>query len=135
MTDVSDVNGSELHPWQAGLRFLVEMAALLCWGIAGWHLTDGTARWILVIVLPFAAALVWGTFRTPDDHSAGGASPVAVPGLVRLFIEFDVLLGAAILTALVWRPVAGVVLGAAVALHYATSPRRVRWLLDQRNRR
>jgi hypothetical protein len=129
---VSDDNGSRLAPWQAGFRFLLEMVAIVFWGIVGWQITDGAARWILVIVLPLAAAVVWGTFRAPDDHSANGESPVAVPGLVRVLIELGLLLGVAILTALVWRPTAGIVLGATVVFHYAATLRRVRWLLEQR---
>ncbi len=125
-------NGSELSPAQAGFRFLIEMAALVCWGIVGWQLTDSAARWVLVGVLPLVAAAIWGLFRAPDDHSAGGASPVPVPGLVRLLLELDVLLGAAIVTAIVWRPAVGVVLGVAVLVHYAMTMPRVRWLLAQR---
>ncbi len=125
-------NGSELTPVQAALRFLVEMAALACWGIVGWQLTNGVARWILVVVLPVAAVTIWGTFRTPDDHSAKGHAPIAVPGPIRLAIELCVLLGAAIAAGLVWRPAVAITLAAAVLLHLATTPRRIRWLLDQR---
>ena len=66
------------------------------------------------------------------DRSASGEAPVPVPGVVRLVIELDVLLGASILTAAVWRTGVGAALGAAVVLHYALTPRRVRWLLGRR---
>lgn len=128
MTETDD---SALGPAQAGFRFLIEVLAITSWAIVGWHLTDGPARLVLVVVLPLAAAVVWGTFRAPGDHSAGGA-PVAVPGPVRLVIELDVLLGAAVAVALVRRWTFGVALAVAVLAHYATTMRRVHWLLRQR---
>lgn len=123
---------SELPPAQAAFRFVIELVAIVCWGIVGWNVTEGSARWVLVVMLPTIAAIVWGTFRAPGDQSAGGGAPVPVPGVVRLFIELDVLLGAAALTAIVWRWTVGVVLGAAVVVHYATTGARVRWLLGRR---
>jgi hypothetical protein len=125
-------NGSELSPLQAGLRFLIEIAAIVCWGIVGWQVTDGVVRWLLVIALPLAAAIMWGTLRAPGDHSANGQAPIPVPGIVRLAIELDLLLGAAIVTAIVWRPWVGIVLGAVVVVHYLATLPRIRWLLDQR---
>ena len=94
---VSETSGSELPPVQAGFRFLLEVAALVGWGVVGWHAVGGITRWFLVIALPVAAAAVWGTFRAPGDRSANGGAPVAVRGTVRLVIEFVVLLGAAAL--------------------------------------
>lgn len=132
MRGVEQANPSELPATQAGFRFLIEIVALVCWGIVGWNVTDSGLRWLLVIALPLAAAFLWGTFRAPDDHSANGESPVPVPGLVRLLIELDVLLGAAFLTAFIWQPWLGIALGTAVIVHYATTFERVRWLLDQR---
>ena len=127
-----DDNGSALAPAHAAVRFLIEIAALVCWGVAGWHVTGGAMRWVLVVALPVVAAVLWGTFRAPGDHSADGGAPVAVPGTVRLLIELDVLLGAALVVALTWRPVVGMVLAAVVLTHYATTVPRVRWLLRQR---
>ena len=123
---------SELSPFHAGLRFFIEVAALACWGIAGWHLTGSPLRWLLAIGLPLAGATVWGTFRTPGDASANGGAPVPVSGVVRLAIEFDVLIGAAIAVAAFWRPWPGILLAVAVVAHYAMTVPRVRWLLAQR---
>jgi hypothetical protein len=123
---------SVLSPFQAGLRFAIELTALVCWGAIGWQLGSGATRWLTSIGLILAAAIVWGTFRAPDDHSANGDAPVPVPGIVRLLIELDLLLGAAIVSAVLWRPFVGIVLGVAVVAHYAATTRRVRWLLAQR---
>lgn len=132
----SEPNGSELSPAQGALRFAIELAALACWGIAGWQVTDSAVRWILTLALPLVAATLWAALRVPDDRSANGRAPVPVVGIVRLLIELDVLLGAAVVIAIVWRPgpghVLGVALGIAVTAHYAATHRRVRWLLDQR---
>jgi hypothetical protein len=126
---VQVTNTSELSPVHAGVRFLVELAALAAWGITGWHLADGPARWILAIALPVLGAVVWATFRVPGDASADGGAPVAVPGIVRLVIEIDLLFGGAVAVGLAWRAEAGLALGAAVLAHYVTTAHRVRWLL------
>lgn len=125
------VDDSHLGPAQAVFRFTLELAALAGWAMFGWHLADGPVRFVLAIVFPTLAATLWGTFRAPGDHSAGGA-PVTVPGPVRLVIELDVLLGAAVATAIVWNRTFGLVLGVAVVAHYATTMPRVRWLLERR---
>lgn len=129
---VHDVADSALPPWQAGFRFLIELAALTCWAVVGWHVGGDPARFVLVAALPLAAATLWGTFRVPGDQSASGEAPVAVAGPIRLLLELGVLEGAAVATGLVWRPVIGVVLGVLILVHYVTTPKRVRWLLDQR---
>ena len=124
-------HGSELSSAQAAFRFALEVAALVFWGIVGWQIAGGIGRWVLVIVLPVAAAVVWGTFRAPGDHSADGGAPVAVHGAVRLVIEFVVLLGAALLSAIVWRRTPGLIFGALIVIHSATTTARVRWLVAQ----
>ena len=129
---MDSTDGSQLSPAHAAFRFLLEIAALVCWGIVGWQATDNPARWALVVGLPAVAAAAWGTFRAPGDHSAGGGAPIAVPGLVRLVLELGVLLGAAVLTAFVWRPAVGLTLGGAVVVHYLGTTARVRWLVAQR---
>jgi len=128
---VAQRNDSELGPAQAGFRFVIEILAITSWAIVGWNITDGPLRFVLVVALPIVAATVWATFRAPGDHSAGGGAPIAVPGVVRLLLELDVLLGAAIAVALVWRWTFALALAVAVVAHYATTAPRVRWLLAQ----
>ncbi len=123
---------SELAPAQAAFRFLIEVAAIVLWGVAGWHTTDAPARWILAVGLPLAGSAVWGTFRVPGDASASGEAPRAVSGAVRLTIELLLLLGAATASAMLWRPLPGIVLGVATTAHYAMTNARIRWLLAQR---
>lgn len=123
------IDASALAPPQAILRFLVEVAALVCWAVSGWAIGSGAWSWVLAVALPLAAAAMWGAFRVPGDRSANGEARVAVPGIVRLLIELDVLLGAAVVTAIVWSPAIGIGLGAAVIVHYLATLRRVRWLV------
>lgn len=126
----------ELPVWQLVLRFVLELAALVAWGLAGWELTGdawgGWLRWLVALVLVSAAAGAWGTFRVDGD--SGGETkeaPVRVPGAVRLVLELVVLLGGAV--AVTWAGVTafGVVLGVLVVFHYATTMRRTTWLLAQ----
>ena len=126
----------ELPAWQLGLRFCLELAALVAWGLAGWELTGdafgGWLRWLVALVLVSAAAGAWGTFRV-DGDSGGEAkeAPVRVPGVVRLLLELVVLLGGAVAVTWAGVTVFGVVLGLLVVFHYATTMRRTTWLLAQ----
>jgi len=125
----------ELPVWQLVLRFVLELAALVAWGLAGWELTGdavgGWLRWLVALVLVSAAAGAWGTFRVDGDSGGDNDTPVRVPGRVRLVVELVVLLGGAV--AVTWAGVTGfgVVLGVLVVLHYATTMRRTTWLLAQ----
>jgi hypothetical protein len=123
---------SGLSPIQAALRFVIELGALVCWWVIGWAFADGPWRWFLALLLPTAAAAAWGTFRTPDDHSASGSAPFPVPGITRLLLELAVLLGAAVGVALVGRPFAGLGLGFAVVVHDGATVPRLRGLLAPR---
>ncbi|MFQ6227417.1 DUF2568 domain-containing protein [Nocardia sp. NPDC002869] len=48
-----------------------------------------------MVLLPVIAATAWGVIAVPDDPSRSGAAPVAVPGAIRLLVEFAVLFGGA----------------------------------------
>ncbi|MFD2270700.1 DUF2568 domain-containing protein [Undibacterium arcticum] len=39
------------------------------------------------MVVPIAAAAVWGAFAVPGDASRSGSAPIAVSGVLRLGIE------------------------------------------------
>ena len=126
----------DLPAWQLGLRFCLELAALVAWGLAGWELTGdawgGWLRWLVALVLVSAAAAAWGTFRVDGD--SGGEmkeAPVRVPGAVRLVLELVVLLGGAVAVTWAGVTVFGVVLGVLVVFHYATTMSRTTWLLAQ----
>ena len=121
--------------WQLGLRFVLEIAALVAWGMTGWELAgdawNGLMRWLLALVLVSLAAGAWGTFRVDGDSGGDNEAPVRVPGTVRLVLELVVLLGGAVAVTWAGETVFGVVLGLLVAGHYATTMQRVTWLVSQ----
>jgi hypothetical protein len=47
------------------LRFLAELGMLAALAWAGWHLAGGAAAIVLAVLLPVAAAVVWGLWVAP----------------------------------------------------------------------
>jgi hypothetical protein len=119
------------HPANLVLRFFLEIVALVSIGQWGWRLTGGPLRWVLAIGLPVLAAILWATFKVPDDGAVSGKVIVPVPGRVRLSIELA-FFGFAI-----WAMVSssqtllGLAFLVAVFLHYLWSIDRVTRLLGQ----
>ncbi|MHB1293781.1 MAG: YrdB family protein [Anaerolineae bacterium] len=107
-----------MNPVNLLLRFLLEMAALVAMGYWGWSTQQGIARWLLGLGLPLVAAIVWGTFRVPNDP---GKAPVAVPGIVRLLLEATYFGTAVALLAAAGVRWQAVVLGTLIVLHYVAS--------------
>ena len=111
------------------LRLVLEVAALVAFGYAGWNLVDDTlVSVVLSVALPVLAAAVWGTLRV-DGDPAGKVAPIPVPGLVRLCVEADFFAAAVILLAVVGQLVAAAILGGLVVFHYLWGYRRVQWLV------
>ena len=121
-----------MAPWNLGLRFALELAALAGLALGGWALGTGPGRWVAALVAPVAAVVVWGTFNAPGDPSRSGEAPVPVPGVVRLLVEFLVLGGgAAGFVAAGW-PWVGLALAVATVVHYGVGFRRLSWLMSSR---
>ena len=118
--------------WNLTLRFLLELAALAGFGLAGWRLGDSSFwRWPLALSLPVTAAVLWGAFAVPGDPSRSGAAPIPVSGGVRLLLELLVFCGGATAYWIAGHNVAALVLAILVAIHYALSVDRIDWLLRQ----
>ncbi|WP_322416287.1 YrdB family protein [Mesorhizobium huakuii] len=117
--------------WNLTLRFLLELAALLGLGIAGWHVSDGWWRWVLALALPLVAAVLWGTFAVLNDPSRSGRAPVPVPGTVRLALELVILFGGAAGFYLTGLTTPGIIMALLIAISYAFSLDRLGWLLKQ----
>lgn len=117
--------------WNLTLRFLLELAALLGLGMAGWSFPVGFSRWILAVALPLVAAVLWGTFAVLNDPSRSGRAPVPVPGAVRLALELVILCGGAAGFYLTGHAAIGIVMALLIALSYAFSVDRLAWLLRQ----
>ena len=116
--------------WSLALRFGLELGALAGLAAGAWHLTSGGIRWIAVIVVPVAAAVVWGVFNVLDDPSRSGAAPVDVAGWIRLSIELLVLGGGAAGFLIAGQRNIAIVFAVLVVFHYATAWSRIQWLLD-----
>jgi hypothetical protein len=119
------------HPVNLGLRFVLEILALVALGYWGSRQGTGFVRVLLAIGIPIIVAVIWGTFAVPDDPSRSGDAPIAVAGWVRLIIEFAVFAGASLALHFAGRSVPAGVLAAVVIVHYALSYDRILWLINQ----
>ena len=118
------------NPLNLAIRLLLELTALIAFGIWGWRYGHETwLRLILAIGLPIIAASIWGIFNVPNDPSRSGAAPIIVPGLIRLAIELTIF------TLAIWSLFyfgytrLSLLLGGVVAAHYLASYDRIIWLL------
>jgi hypothetical protein len=124
------MNPPEMAGWNLALRFALEMAALIGFGMAAWQSTSGPARWIAAIAVPLAAAALWGTFNVLDDPSRSGEAPVEVAGWLRLVIELTILGGGAVAIGIVAGRIAGIGFAVLILVHYAASWSRIQWLMS-----
>jgi len=113
------------HPLNLVVRFLSELAALAIAGMWGWHRGDGWTRAALALGAPLLIALLWGTFRVPDDP---GKAPVAIPGALRLVLELAVFSFAVWALINIGAVKPAVIFGILILLHYLASVDRVLWL-------
>lgn len=121
-----------LNPALLAVRFLLELVAIASFGVYGWLAFDSPWRYLLVVVLPIAAAALWGVFTLPDDPSRSGAAPVPVSGPVRLLVEFVVFFGG---TGALWAaglPRLALVSAVVLVGYHLLAHDRVRWLLTGR---
>ncbi len=120
------------HPLNLGLRFVLEMVALVIFGMWGWS-AGGWRGWVLAALAVIVAAAVWGAFRTPGGQYADEkASLVAVPGPVRLGIEI-IFFGLAVIgLIMLGHPVMAAIFGLIVIIHYTFSWDRNAWLIRTR---
>ncbi len=118
-----------MHPANLALRFAVELAALAGFAVLAWTMASGWLRPVAAIFAVLVAAALWTTFNVPGDPSRSGAAPVVVPGLVRLILELAILLGGVLAFHLAGQSWPALILAGLIALHYALSFERLRWLL------
>lgn len=114
------------HPLTLGLRFLLEMAALVAMAYWGWTQHGGLVRFVWMIGLPLGAAIVWGTFISPK-------APLTLPGMIQLALEL-IVFGTGVWA--FWsagQTRVALVFAALVVIHYALAYDRVVWLLRNRS--
>lgn len=113
-----------------GLRFLLEVCALVCFGLWGWRRAPGRLRYLAVIAIPVAVAFAWGDFATAGDAARSGETTFDTPGPLRLLLELAVFGGAwAALRHSGMRRAAHWFLAVLVLYHLAAYD-RVLWLLQ-----
>lgn len=117
------------HPLNLTLRVLLELAMLVALGYWGWSQHEGILRALLTIGLPLIAATLWGVFRVNGDPKD---APVAIPGVLRLLLEWGLFAAAVILLAAAGAATAALIFGVLVMIHYALSYEHVRWKMAQR---
>ncbi|MFD6392139.1 YrdB family protein [Nocardia sp. NPDC055029] len=122
-----------LNPAMLAARFLLELIAIASFGVYGWRAFDSPWRYLLVVVLPIAAAVLWGTFTLPDDPGRGGGSPVPVSGPVRLVVEFVVLFGGAAALWAAGLSRAALISATVLVAYHLLAYDRVLWLLTGRS--
>jgi hypothetical protein len=121
------------NPINLTFRFFLELTALFSFGYWGLNSTSGWIRYLLVILLPVIAAVIWGLFAVPGDPSRSGKAPVPVPGFLRLLLEL-IIFGFAC-----WAlydsglPNFSLIMGGLVILHYAVSYDRILWLIKPKS--
>ncbi|MEV6101982.1 YrdB family protein [Nocardia sp. NPDC051981] len=118
-----------LNPFMLGVRFLLELTAVVSFGILGWRGFDSPWRFVLVVVLPIVVAAVWGVFAVPGDPSRNGEATVAVPGVVRLVIEVLVLGGGAVALWGAGLSMTALVSAVVLVLYQVLAYDRVGWLI------
>lgn len=117
------------HPINLGLRFLLELAAMVALGYWGWTANEGFLRVVLGIGVPLLAAAIWGTFRVPGEPAHQQDVPVAIPGPLRLLLELGMFACAVWLLIRAGAVDLGWIFAAIVGIHYLISYDRVLWLL------
>lgn len=115
-----------MGPVNAAVRFVCELVALV--GIFGgtWSASGSV---VVAAAIVLVAAMVWGVFRVPDDP---GPAPFAVPGPLRLVIEAAVFAGGVLGLAVAWGPVPAIPMAVVLLVHYATTPRRLGYVVSCR---
>lgn len=107
----------------------MEVAALIAMGMWGWQQGNGLFRFVLAIGIPLVAAVIWGTFRVPNDP---GKAPIAVPGFIRLVYEF-LFFGFAIWALFNKNYITlGWIFLIIMVIHYIISYDRISWLLKNK---
>lgn len=118
------------NPVNLTVRFLLEIIALAAMGAWAKSHLSGVMSYVMMILVPLIAALIWGTFNVKGDPSRSGKAPVPVPGLVRLLIELF-FFGFAAWALSHFNSTYGWVFGVITLLHYALSYDRIQWLLER----
>ncbi len=120
------------HPLNDAVRFLLELSAIVTFGVWGFHQSDTSLKIVLAILMPLGFALLWGVFAVKNDPSRSGKTVVQTPGIIRLVLELALFGAAAWMQLDLDHSLLALILGVAITLHYLVSYDRIAWLLKQK---
>lgn len=121
-----------MNPINLAVRFALELTGLSAIGYWGWQLFEPRIlKFVFAMGLPIIAAVLWGVFAVPGDPSRSGNTVVAVPGYLRLLLEFSFFGFAVWCTYKSISPGWAVGFAVVILAHYAASFQRIQWLLKQ----
>lgn len=119
-------------PWvkaTLALRLLIEIGLFVGIVLAAILSFDGLMAWGLAIAGIGTAATLWGVFAVPNDPSRSGKTVVRTPGAIRLALELTLFISVVAWLTIGENYAAASILGVATAIHYASWPARIAWLL------
>ncbi len=122
-------SGFGFRPWALGMRFVWELVALVCFGVWAWATAPAPLRYVCVVAVPLAVAVLWGVFATPDDASRSGRTVIATPGPLRLLLELAVFFGSAAALYAAGSHALAVTLAGVLVVYHLLSWDRALWLL------
>ena len=114
------------------VRFLLEVFAIVTFGIWGHSLSDQWTRFLLAGFFPLLFAGIWGVFAVPNDPSRSGKTVIPTPGPIRLALELILFAAATWMLIGLGKLFLGWIFSGVVLLHYVISYDRIAWLLRQR---
>lgn len=120
------------HPLISVVRFLLEVVAIVSFGVWGYHQSDTGLKILLAIFLPLGFAVLWGVFAVKGDPSRSGKTVVQTPGIIRLLLELALFGAAAWMMLDLDYTLVALIFGLAVVIHYFLSFDRIAWLLKQK---
>ena len=118
------------NPINLTIRFALELLALVALGAWAKTQYSGVMGYVLMILIPLWAAILWGLFNVKGDPSRSRKAPVPVPGLIRLLLELSIF-GSATWALFPLNPTYGWIFGAVTLMHYILSYDRILWLLKR----
>ena len=120
------------NPINLFVRFMLEVTAIVTFGIWGYGLSDQWTRFLLAGLFPLMFAGLWGVFAVPNDPSRSGKTVIPTPGAIRLALELILFASATWMLIGLGKPLLGWLFGGVVLMHYVISYDRIAWLLKQR---
>ena len=114
------------------IRFLLEIIALVAFGMWAWTVIDGALRLLSTSTVPILISIICGTFAVSNDPSRSGKAPIAVSGIIRLIIELVIFISSLWILFYLNYTTFSYIYGTALVLHHIFSYDRILWLIRQK---